>query len=312
MAEMELFISIIVPVYNVQNELPRCIHSLINQTYNNIEIILIDDGSTDECPEMCDEYAKTYSKITVIHKNNGGLSDARNDGLREAIGDYILFVDSDDYVNLDTCERFAYLAKKYLPDIVVGEALQYDGKKKTIFSRSCLVENHIYNAKEFIIKSADRNEWYAPVCFNLYNRKYLNENNIFFRSSILHEDMEILPKITLPASSIVYMKTPFYNYIIRENSITKQKNQNKNMIDLQKIFTDWKLNFDSIGDRELRRSLYCCMSKHYLHVCRVHKNFNNMQIPGVTKFFLIKYSFNFRERIKAIIFSICPSFYVNL
>ena len=91
-------ISIIVPIYNVEKYLERCVDSLVNQTYENIEIILVDDGSPDYCPQLCDEYAKKDSRIVVIHKKNGGLSDARNYGLCKASGEYILYVDSDDYI----------------------------------------------------------------------------------------------------------------------------------------------------------------------------------------------------------------------
>ena len=92
-------ISTIIPVYNVDNYLPKCVDSIINQTYQNLEIILVDDGSLDRCPDICDEYAKKDKRIKVIHKKNGGLSDARNAGLEIAKGEYISFIDSDDYIN---------------------------------------------------------------------------------------------------------------------------------------------------------------------------------------------------------------------
>jgi glycosyltransferase involved in cell wall biosynthesis len=97
----DIYFSIIVPVYNVEEYLKRCIESLIEQTYKNIEIILVDDGSTDNCSAMCDSLAKKDKRIKAFHKNNGGLSDARNFGLRKAKGEYILFVDSDDYIELN-------------------------------------------------------------------------------------------------------------------------------------------------------------------------------------------------------------------
>lgn len=100
-----MLFSIIVPVYNVASCLNRCITSLREQTYRDIEIILVDDGSTDSSSELCDEYAKADNRIRVIHKENGGLSDARNKGMELATGKYILFVDSDDYINQDACEK---------------------------------------------------------------------------------------------------------------------------------------------------------------------------------------------------------------
>ncbi|MBQ5852329.1 MAG: glycosyltransferase family 2 protein, partial [Lachnospiraceae bacterium] len=97
-------ISIVVPVYNVEKYLERCVDSLINQTYENIEILLIDDGSKDNSGQMCDEYANKDSRITVYHKENGGLSDARNYGMDRAKGEYIIFIDSDDYVEPNMME----------------------------------------------------------------------------------------------------------------------------------------------------------------------------------------------------------------
>ena len=97
----EIKISIIVPVYKVEHELDRCVKSLLGQTYKNIEIILVDDGSPDCCPKMCDEFARKDNRVKVVHKRNGGLSDARNAGLKVASGEYVLYVDSYDYIEID-------------------------------------------------------------------------------------------------------------------------------------------------------------------------------------------------------------------
>ena len=101
---MDSLISVIVPIYNVEKYLERCVESIINQTYKNLEIILVDDGSPDNCPQMCDDYAKKDSRIKVVHKKNGGLSDARNAGMKVATGEYVSFIDSDDYISLDFYE----------------------------------------------------------------------------------------------------------------------------------------------------------------------------------------------------------------
>ena len=98
-------ISIIVPIYNVEKYLKQCIESIISQTYRNIEIILVDDGSPDNCGKICDEYSQKDKRIIVLHKENGGLSDARNKGIDIAKGDYLTFVDSDDFVNIDYIEK---------------------------------------------------------------------------------------------------------------------------------------------------------------------------------------------------------------
>ena len=121
-------ISVIVPIYNVEREIDRCIQSILKQTYHQLEIILVDDGSPDQCPQKCDQYAHDDSRVKVIHKKNGGLSDARNAGLRIATGEYVLYVDSDDYLELDACERLLKSLSEDV-DIVVGECREVEGNE---------------------------------------------------------------------------------------------------------------------------------------------------------------------------------------
>ena len=116
-----MLFSIIVPIYRVEQYIERCVRSLREQTFGDIEIILVDDESPDACPALCDSYAKEDERIRVIHKKNGGLSDARNAGLAIARGEYVIFVDSDDYIEKDTCEKLLPFANKGC-DVLVCEA----------------------------------------------------------------------------------------------------------------------------------------------------------------------------------------------
>lgn len=111
-------VSVVIPIYNVQDYLNDCIKSIVNQTYQNLEIILVDDGSPDSCPMICDEWKNKDSRIIVIHKKNGGLSDARNAGLNKASGEYVFYVDSDDYLEDDTIEWMVSCAIRYNAEIV--------------------------------------------------------------------------------------------------------------------------------------------------------------------------------------------------
>ena len=109
---MQELISVIVPIYKVEPYLDRCVQSLVDQTYSNLEIILIDDGSPDKCPEICDEWEKKDYRIKVIHKENGGLSDARNMGMQIMTGDYVSYIDSDDWVSTNMYEKMLYKIKE--------------------------------------------------------------------------------------------------------------------------------------------------------------------------------------------------------
>lgn len=136
-------VSIIIPVYKVEKELGRCVDSVLCQTLGDIEVILVDDGSPDDCPRICDDYALADSRVKVVHKQNGGLSDARNFGLAEATGDYIMFVDSDDSIELDACERLLRLATDSHADIVLGDWRVTPGRTGPITTRRLRRERRI-------------------------------------------------------------------------------------------------------------------------------------------------------------------------
>lgn len=127
---MKELISVVVPVYNVQEHIENCLNSLISQTYTNLQIILVDDGSTDESGKICDRYKELDNRVTVIHKPNGGLADARNTGLKQVKGDYIAFLDSDDYIYKTMYEDLYNLLKDYDADISEGDFLRIDVSKK--------------------------------------------------------------------------------------------------------------------------------------------------------------------------------------
>ena len=129
-------ISVIIPVYNVEKYLYRCVDSVLGQTYYNIEVILIDDGSTDSSPEICDEYQKRDKRVKVIHKKNSGAASSRNIGLSSAKGDYIAFIDSDDYIELDMYENMMKINEEYNCDIVLCDCYKENKTKREIFTHN--------------------------------------------------------------------------------------------------------------------------------------------------------------------------------
>ena len=308
-------VSIIVPVYKVEKELSRCVDSLLKQTYKDIEIILVDDGSPDKCPELCDEYGKMDNRVRVIHKKNGGLSDARNEGFKKATGSWIMYVDSDDTLELDAVEHFINAVKNVSKpvDIVIGAVREISLDGKISFQRHTNLElGTLYSPKEYILKSAPNKEFYAPACLNFCRKDYLDKINQDFKVGIYYEDLDHLLKIFLPAQTILYTDYPFYNYIKREGSITNSNNISKihesAKIVLSDIFQEIKEVTDSKLNKVLSKwftNIYLCMIGNLKIEYRFFPN-------GMNKLFLIKHCPNMKDFIKLLIFLFSQRLYVKI
>ena len=305
-------ISVIVPVYKVEKYLPQCIDSILAQTFTDFELLLVDDGSPDRCGEICEEYAGKDTRIRVFHQANAGLSCARNTGLMNACGRYVTFIDSDDYIDLDSCERLLKATEQQKVDIVVGSAImeKSDGSCEEML-HTATPSGIIYNASEFIEKSIRAYQWYAPACFNMYRRDFLLQNELFFKVGIYFEDMQMLPRVFLAAQKIACMDGVFYHYVVRENSImTSQKDTKKKNNSIQNL-REWKEQFDHVQDAELRKILYGMLVKCYLHECRVY-GITKWEIDGVDFKFVVNNSLNFKEKIKGLLFALLPKCYVRV
>lgn len=214
---MNDLISIIVPVYNVEKYLDRCVESIVNQTYNNLEIILIDDGSPDNCPVMCDNWAKKDSRIKVIHKENGGLSDARNVGLDVATGKYIAFVDSDDWIDAQMYQALYESIINTKSDIAScgAKRVWLDGRPTCELikeANDCVLERE--NAMKALISS---NGLIQVVWNKLYKRNVVE--GILYPVGLIHEDEFWSWRVISRANRIVVLKESFYNYLQRDDSI---------------------------------------------------------------------------------------------
>ena len=208
-------ISIIVPIYNVEPYLRRCIDSLLKQTYKNFELILVDDGSPDNCGVICDEYAAADSRVRVIHKPNGGLSDARNAGLEIASGAYIAFVDSDDWVAPDYLERMLSALEHTGADICECGILRTSGEVgvPVVASASPAVFNTVEALEQLI---ADR-EFHQHVWNKLYRKKVVV--NILFPKGKTHEDEFWTYQVFGNANTVVKIQNILYFYFQRSGSI---------------------------------------------------------------------------------------------
>ena len=218
--------SIVVPIYKVEEYLERCLITLINQTEKDIEIILVDDGSPDNCPTICDKYAEQDRRIVVIHKANGGLSDARNEGIKNATGKYIIFVDSDDYIDLDACKKMSIYAKDNV-EIIVSDGISDDGNRN--LNHSGVKNGRVYTGQQFLKETL--NGCPMAAWLYIYNRDFLTGNALMFKNGIFHEDEEFTPRALLLAKSVVNTGESYYHYVIRENSIMTKKDKRKNAVD---------------------------------------------------------------------------------
>ena len=188
---MQKLISVIIPIYDVQGYIRKCIDSVIKQTYKNIEIILVDDGSPDNCGLICDEYAKKYERIIVIHKKNGGLSSARNAGLDICKGEYVTFIDSDDYVHERYIEELTYMLENNKVDISIANRYEVEDEcveKNTYYSGIQKIMNSEELLMEFFNNRIPHEAWgklYKKELFN--NCKYEDGLRIFEDLKFIYE-----------------------------------------------------------------------------------------------------------------------------
>lgn len=223
-------ISIIVPVYKVEKYLPKCLDSILAQTFSDFEVLLVDDGSPDSSGRIAEEYAERDSRIKVFHKENGGVSSARNYGLRQARGQYIAFCDSDDWVEADWLKTLYEQISEYPVDLSVCGLMKEDEAGKTLFS---IDERHIYtkNKEEALLTLFNGDGYYRYqgwVVNKLYKKEILIKNHIYFNEKISYSEDRLFNFFyLLHCSSIVYSTDPKYHYLIRQNSAMISYHENK-------------------------------------------------------------------------------------
>ena len=225
-------ISVIVPVYKVEKYLDRCVESIVNQTYENLEIILVDDGSPDNCPQMCDAWAEKDSRIKVIHKENGGVSSARNIGLDSATGEYIGFVDSDDYIEPEMYEMLMNALVEHYADIAVCNNTHVDENNKRIDNDAGYQFDTFEN--ENVMRSFLHGDHYdiTSICNKCYLRKVIND--LRFDSNItVGEDVLYNYCGFKSANRIVVVENYLYNYTFRSASAMRSGNPD--------VFSRWKI-----------------------------------------------------------------------
>lgn len=249
-------ISVIVPVYNVENYIRKCIESILNQTYRNFELIIVDDGSTDGGGKLCDEY-EVYSYVKVIHKENGGLSDARNCGLDNAKGEYITFIDSDDWIEKDFLQKLINIAEETGADLVVSQIqVVYDNHKDPVDKNSIAFEKvsrEVCYRKMLLQEGVD-----VSASAKLYKSELFQ--NIRYAKGLLYEDLYIISDIIEKTDTIVITDYTGYYYLQRQGSIMYGK-FTENRLDLLKGIEKLKVlmekRYPNNSDAAFHREIYC-------------------------------------------------------
>lgn len=315
-------ISVIVPVYNVEKYLDECVQSILNQTYDNIELVLVDDGSTDGSSEICDKYGKIDSRVKVIHKENRGVSSARNKGLDIAKGEFIVFIDSDDCIHPQMIEILYEGIKENNSDISICEYKRYQENE--------VIENKIYN-KDIInfnnytnieglhnLQKEKRISFTVP--WNKLYKKNLFDNLRYYEGKI-HEDEFIIHELLYKCNLISYTSLKLYYYLKRDNSIMGSQN-NLSYLDGLDAYSERIKFYKKINQIQFIKDLELIYVNHFLDFYNRIKNGNENNKKQVMNemikrlririFGILKNSgFTIKEKILFIILCITPNIYEN-
>lgn len=219
--DREKLISVIVPVYNVEEYLPRCVDSILAQTYKHLEVILVDDGAKDSSGAICDEYAAKDPRIKVIHKENGGLSSARNAGIEASSGEYLAFVDSDDWIEADAYGHMLDRMEKYDAKLVCAGRYDVNGRTGERTLGLCPKKEESITAEEMVGRIFLWDGCDSSACDKLYHRSLFE--TFRYPEGKVCEDVPITYRIVLKAQRVVLCDKPIYNYYHRPGSISTQK-----------------------------------------------------------------------------------------
>ena len=223
---MKPLLTVVIPVYNVEKYLNRCIESILLQEWKNYDILLVDDGSTDRSPQICDDYVKAYDFISVIHKENGGLSEARNTGISQAKGEYVYFPDSDDWLEPDAFMALAEVLESQKFDIISFNREFVKGEEDAIVSESEVTQ--VFEGKDAFVQMLKHSYITGFANDKIYRKSLFIDNNILFPKGKYYEDLGTNYKLFLSAKKVYATNQKYYHYLIdNPDSITRSWNEKK-------------------------------------------------------------------------------------
>lgn len=303
---MSVKFSIVIPVYNASKYLKECIDSVLQQTYDNYEVLLINDGSTDDSYEICKLYEKNNDCIKVFTKENEGLSATRNMGIALCTGDYIVFLDSDDYIEKESLFKFNQIIETTSAEVVSAYAYHFDSSGNKKKSRPFLnAEAHVQSGRDFFRKSLYQNNLRACAPFYITKVDLIKNNNLQFKVGLLHEDELWTPILLSVTNKIVDLRYYFYNYrISNSDSITRDpKKREKRALDRIKISMELGKYFDKYGGKE-----FDCfqdnIAAQYMYAIYDGNFANNKN--SINRFFPLKHAKTPIYIVKSLIFAFSP------
>lgn len=311
-------ISIVVPIYNVESYVEKCIESILNQSFNDFDLILVDDGSTDRCGEICDTYAIKDIRVKVVHKKNGGLSSARNAGIEIAQGKYIAFVDGDDFIHKDMYKILYNEIIQNDSDIVICDFKKVYNENDIIDTMENGKSINLNNIDALNMLYSDKGAEFTVAWNKLYKKELFND--IKYEEGKIHEDEFIAHKLLYKAQKITYVSKQLYNYIQRENSIVNSM-FNVKKLDAVYAFSERKLFFKEIKNKKLQyQAEYNYIKYFFENYYRAKRNLGNVdeELDRLKKNFIASiYTllknpyFNYKEKIAWVLFIINPKLYEN-
>lgn len=315
---MQDLISVIIPVFNVEKYLSKCIDSVISQTYENIEIILVDDGSADSSGEICEFYKEKDKRIQVIHKINGGLSDARNSGLEIARGEYVVFIDSDDYVDANYLMKMYLAISRMQADLVICNYCLVDDKGKSINERVSPIKNEILTGRDIEYKICEKNGDYFVVAWNKMYKSSLWKT-LRFPVGKINEDEFVIYKILEMSHKVITIKDELYYYVRRGDSIMHQKYNIKRLdvwdAYLERVEFYFKNRMDILANKTLS-VFFGILANAYENIDLKNKSnreyINNKRKNILRKISIYKSSFNFKNKVKYIMCTRTIKMYITL
>ncbi len=313
---MNDLITVIIPIYQVEKYLKNCVNSVLQQTYENLEIILVDDGSTDHCPQICDEFAEKDKRVRVIHKENGGLSDARNAGLDICTGKYVTFIDSDDYVT-----------KNYV-ELLYRALVNNDADISTVDCTTVTEDTpycidpvngpvYVYTSKEAIANSLNSRGAPGSACMRLYKIECFDD--LRFPVGKLYEDLAIMYRVLLKIKKMVFIRAAGYKYLIRQESIMHTSFNSRQLDEIEIIDQEMDNIIAHYPEYETianGRRIY----SYFVVLRRIHSSENaskyeevKKQLTDKTRFYskklLLKKEINIRLKSKILAFNMGEFFF---